>query len=183
MEHQSRKFLDLVSNSTIHGIHNLVKSSNSISKLSWVIIIIISFFANVYLIKSSIDDYFKYEVITKINLLHEDVPEFPGVSICSFNEDPNFNYIKACTFNNRNCSEYLVKEKNCFRFNSGFFRNGTKVQLLKSFINGQGLKLEMESSLYADNFYQIHVSNQSNDPDEKSYVRVGNGVETNLLLR
>jgi len=59
-----RKFLELLSNSSSHGIPNIIKTHNTWLKLMWFVFFLISLGCCSFLIISGFVQYFSYEVVT-----------------------------------------------------------------------------------------------------------------------
>lgn len=70
----------MISESTIHGLPNLIKTNNNFFKTIWLSAFLITIFACMYMIKNNFNSYLNYEVITKIDLIYEQPAKFPTIS-------------------------------------------------------------------------------------------------------
>ena len=71
--------------SSIHAIPNIIRNKNSIIKLIWFLCFIISTSVCIWFIINSINDFLKFEVTTKIDVVYQTEVIFPVVSICNLN--------------------------------------------------------------------------------------------------
>jgi len=91
-----RKFLELLSNSSSHGIPNIIKTHNTWLKLMWFVFFLISLGCCSFLIISGFVQYFSYEVVTSIRIVNDVPTEFPKITICNanlFTNDFAFKYL------------------------------------------------------------------------------------------
>ena len=77
---------NVLSNSTMHGLSNVINSKSLILKIMWLtfLILCITFFTKFSL--DSIADYLDYDVTTKIRRVYESPTIFPSISICNKNK-------------------------------------------------------------------------------------------------
>lgn len=74
---------ETLSNTTFHGLPNLARAKNRFQFIVWLSFTLISTCFCVALVISEIDNYFEYEVVTKIRSYHEYKVLFPKVTICT----------------------------------------------------------------------------------------------------
>lgn len=90
--------------STIHAIPNIIRTNRILIKLMWSICLLVSIGYCFFLVFQSISNYFEYEVVTKISVVHEIPTLFPAVSICnsnSFLTNYSFEYAKKILEKNK----------------------------------------------------------------------------------
>ena len=80
-----RKFKDLASSSTIHGIPNILRSSNAFIKILWSFFFLLSSGLCSYMVFLSVSNYFEYDVVTKVRIVDQAPILFPTVLICNAN--------------------------------------------------------------------------------------------------
>ncbi|CAF1084842.1 unnamed protein product, partial [Brachionus calyciflorus] len=74
---------DCIESSTSHGFPNIVRNENLFIKVLWSLCLVVSFGYCVYNLKNSFDDYFSYEVNTKITKERMSSIEFPTITFCN----------------------------------------------------------------------------------------------------
>ncbi len=79
------EFEDWCSNSTSHGIPNVVKSKNTVLKISWLILFILSSALCLYSVVPSVIKYLQYNENTGVQQIIDLPTEFPSVTICNLN--------------------------------------------------------------------------------------------------
>lgn len=157
IELQTSQMLEV---STFQGLSNMIRTKRSLFKLMWLISFFVSLSACVYYQVKTLIDYFEYEVVTTITTIPESNQEFPTITLCNaFNKSFELRFTHFY-FNHHDWKDEWkdhfevyndTSYGRCFRFNSGFTFNGTKVGILKSSgvvrTNGLefGLYLETES--------------------------------------
>jgi hypothetical protein len=86
-KNKKRKIFKLIretlSNTTFHGLPNLARATNRYQFVVWLSFTLISTCFCVALVISEIENYFEYEVVTKIRSYHEYKVFFPKVTICT----------------------------------------------------------------------------------------------------
>ena len=80
-----RKFKDLASSSTIHGIPNILRSSSVFIKILWSFFFLLSSGLCSYMVFLSVSNYFEYDVVTKVRIVDQAPILFPTVLICNAN--------------------------------------------------------------------------------------------------
>jgi hypothetical protein len=76
-------FKEWLSSSTSHGLPNVVRSNNNLIKIMWIIFFIISSAVCAYFLATSILQYLKYEVVSRMYVVYELPTPFPAVTICN----------------------------------------------------------------------------------------------------
>lgn len=110
----------LINATSIHGIGKIFNSLNLMSRLFWAFFVISSWVYCSYVITISIFNFLEYKTITNIDVVYEQRPEFPRITICGFQTAT-----WECTFNDIKCPVNSSREtsffygKNCTAFNSG----------------------------------------------------------------
>ena len=69
--------------SSIHGFSNIANNKHLPIKIFWAISVLVSTSVCSYLIVSSVLNYLKYEVTTKMSVISETTSPFPTISICN----------------------------------------------------------------------------------------------------
>lgn len=77
--------IELLRESTTHGLSNIFRTKKLILKLMWTIFFLISAGYCSYMIHNSISDYLSYNVITNFQTVFELPSLFPTVTICNLN--------------------------------------------------------------------------------------------------
>ena len=112
------KFLEMLAQTTFHGLGKLVTSKQLIQKIVWFILTLASYSYCSFYTNSLMISYFEYPVVTNIEDVYENQPLFPGVTICGHRKT------FSCYFNNMPCDRIpsMIIEKNdfCSIINSGF---------------------------------------------------------------
>jgi hypothetical protein len=78
-----------MSHTTIHGLPHFVKSTNYLLRTLWIICITLCISACGYLIYGGINDYLKYDVVTKTRVYKDTKITYPMITLCPTN--PIFN--------------------------------------------------------------------------------------------
>ena len=73
------------SESTAHGLPNIIKSENLFLKIIWIFFFILSSSFAIYLILDAVKTFMDFESVTKIEVTTDLPSEFPAVSICNIN--------------------------------------------------------------------------------------------------
>lgn len=79
------EFEDWCSNSTSHGIPNVVKSKNMVLKISWLILFVLSSALCLYSVIPSVIKYLQFNENTGVQQMIDLPTEFPSVTICNLN--------------------------------------------------------------------------------------------------
>lgn len=78
------KFLTLLS---LHGVSHIMKTQNTVVKLTWFVAILISVSMGCFLIEQTISDYNRFDVFTNTKRIHKPLT-FPGVVFCLTDDEP-----------------------------------------------------------------------------------------------
>ena len=81
----AKKLKDLAETSTSHGLPNIVRTNRLSIKLLWTICLLASVGACIYMVYKSVNDYYSYGVVTQIQVINENSPLFPTITICNIN--------------------------------------------------------------------------------------------------
>ena len=111
--------LNYMSNSSIHGFSNIVRTTNIVQRLIWIIIALAGSGCSFYSIRNYVVDYFDYPTVTKTEIINKPKPDFPVVRICGIDLRYTGFYFDE--------QLVIMKMKNvddqCYEFNSGKFHN------------------------------------------------------------
>ena len=77
--------IELLLDSSIHGIPNAFRSKNTLMKIIWITCFLISTGACAYSIIKSFQQYFEFEVVTQVRVIPEIPSEMPIITICNIN--------------------------------------------------------------------------------------------------
>ena len=72
--------------SSIHAVPNIIRNDNLIIKFIWFLCFIISTSVCVWFIIIGLNDFFKFDVTTKIDVVYKSEIIFPVISICNLNQ-------------------------------------------------------------------------------------------------
>ena len=75
------KVKDLLLSSTSHGLPNIFRTQRKLIKIMWFILFFTSTIVGTYTVYSTIDNYLKYEIVTKLEIIYQKPAEFPAVTI------------------------------------------------------------------------------------------------------
>ena len=80
-----QKWYSFVESTTLHGLQYVFTSPTLVRRILWTVFLLsgIAFFS--YQSSKLIRKYLSYSTATKVNLVYEDILEFPAVTICNFN--------------------------------------------------------------------------------------------------
>ena len=79
------KLLNCLQRTTSHGLPNISRTHNLAIRLLWITCTLISAGLCAFMIISSVNEYFEYDVVTKIRVIDQVPLEFPTITICSLN--------------------------------------------------------------------------------------------------
>ena len=80
---------DVVLSSTSHGLPNIFKSKRILLKIIWTLFFLISLGYCSFSIIKTINSYFNWEYLTKIEDFRENPTEFPAITVCNLNKYGN----------------------------------------------------------------------------------------------
>jgi len=156
----ANKLKILVSDSTTFGLPNIVKRERIYNKIFWLIFVLLGTIASFFFTIETLNDYFEYETITKIEYKYQHPLRFPTFTICSDLDPYYFNrkklkdlisnceikYDLTCKNDLDNYFELIEYEDmgTCCRFNSGKNVNGSLIPFLYSTIGGRDDYFELQ---------------------------------------
>jgi len=76
-------FLGCLSNTTGHGLPQIVKPGNPFLNVLWVIFYSVAIGGCSFLIYQAVDQYSQFDVITMTKIKRDTYMTFPGITICS----------------------------------------------------------------------------------------------------
>ena len=133
-----KELIDLGLTSTFHGIPNIAryfKQESIFLTLVWSITFILALLLFLVSTGLKISQFFRFEVTTSIEIVHEAPMLFPTVTICNLNGKKNQysidEFLLNCRFNSKDCNAsyftkfYVDSYEDCFRFNSQGERTST----------------------------------------------------------
>ena len=187
---------------TSYGIPHFLKSKNIFSQLFWLIYIIFGVGGSSWYIYDAITDYFKYDVVTKVESIYQQPLQFPTISFCAygkneFNEKNLKDLIISCWFNlDKDCEnnpnyyfESFTNQINgqCYRFNSGQNLLNKSVPFLNSTTGGRDdsffLNIKASYGLW------VWVHEPASPPKVEDYnnhngnaILVASGQENQLII-
>jgi len=80
-----QKWDNFVGSSTLHGLQHVFTSRTLARRILWTLFLLAGIAWFSLQTSKLLKKYFSYPVATKVNLIYEDAPEFPAVTICNFN--------------------------------------------------------------------------------------------------
>lgn len=181
------KTIEILSNSTIHGLPNIFKAPNLIRKILWMLLILIFSSFGIYMIIINILDYLEYDVTTKIVVVKEYPTQFPTITFYNL-KNYKLNYslddiLINCNFNDDFCKSTDFEELQdelgnvFYQFNNG--RNSThqKIEIKNSRRSGKANALRVQLFVgindEKDDSY-IHKSLSNYSPSDGFHVIVNN---------
>ncbi len=160
MENEVKNALEnFLSNTTIDGVCNVMKSKRYFHKIIWLLCLICCVSIGCWFVILIILKFTSFEVVINIESSLETPVEFPTVTICSrdqcsFNEkhltdlisECTFNYDKSCQTNPDNYFEsvFVPHDGICLKFNSGKNMSNQTVPILNSTIGGRDDSLNLQ---------------------------------------
>jgi hypothetical protein len=88
---------EIILASSIHGIPGILRTKHTFFKFVWAISFILSASACAFMLIKSINEYFKYEIVTTTTVKTEMPAKFPKITICNSNPlmtDEAIKYVK-----------------------------------------------------------------------------------------
>ena len=173
------KVYELSINSTSHGIPQALRNSHASLKILWTVCFLVSAVLCAIVVINSIDEYFEYDVVTKIRVIEKESLEFPTITLCH-----------TSPFSTRNGSDFFweivlnhtkkfADNKNFTLFNYTSYLNTELVPSLYYQLNNpkfndnqkKSLGLSIENMLY---YCQFHLS-ECNSRNFKWYFHLEYG--------
>jgi hypothetical protein len=188
------KSLELINQSSTHGLPKLFRTQRKSIKFMWLLLFIIFSSLGIYMVYKTVSNYLKYEIVTKIEVINEIPTEFPTVTVINLrnikSKEPLSNFLVWCSFNNQPCDE------NNFIFNKDKFGHTSySLKRNKSFIPGSfyGLRLlfhlgRTKQNIVGFDGLQIIVHNHSSSSGynlgySEMGLNVGSGFATLLSIK
>jgi hypothetical protein len=81
-------FEDWMTNTTSHGLPNVIKTKYWFIKIFWLLFYIIAFCYFSYTLVQTWVDYFSYGVLTTLTNVNDEIVDFPAVDFCNLNPTP-----------------------------------------------------------------------------------------------
>ena len=162
---------NLALSTSCHGIPNFYKTERILLKIIWLLFIIISFIACVLMVTKSVNDYFQYEVTTKIETIQTNSMTLPEISICiKKGQQKNESiHIYNCKFGlNNNCvtsytsGDYL--EYTCITLNTGLNSSLHPIELIKSDIGGVRNGIEIKMFIPGNDYVNVIITDNKFKP-------------------
>ena len=203
---------DILSNSSAHGLNRIIKAKRILFKIMWLLFFICSASSGVYMVTNSILDYFKYEVVTQIRVVHETPTQFPTVTFYNLknhNENASLSDVLiSCSFNSQSCeaTDFETKIDKAgniyYQFNSGHKKYNDRNQIKSVMQPGKTYGFQVElfaglpdpyivshglSSSNLDGFH-VTIHNYSIDPQYNGGVSndgidIPIGLETSIIVK
>ena len=138
----------ILETSTLPGLSNISKNQNILIRIFWIVCLLGLNVVSAFYITNTLIGYYNYETITNIDIIHEDLPQFPTISICvdylpnktmdKIMLDCKFDYIECSykDFSYERINNIILTVQACIRFNSGYNFTGNKVDILNSTYSG-----------------------------------------------
>lgn len=188
-------FNQIISKTTIHGLPNILNARHLIIRIVWLLFTLLAGSVCIYLIVSSIQNYFKYDVVTLIQEWPKNPFNFPTISFCNLNQ-PKTNYtlddiLIDCMFDGRQCSANSFTQFHdlyyglCYRFNEQGLLSVKRPGKINSF------QVYLFVGLVDDYFElgsttigaHVYIHNHSCLPSANEGVDVSTGFKANIILK
>jgi hypothetical protein len=112
------KLKNMIDNSSIHGIPNVIRTELKLTKYIWIFFLILSTSYCIYQIKETISSFLEFETTSKIKIESNLMIEFPMITICNKNafttpkgRDYFFKIIRENSFQDLNEATYIANAK------------------------------------------------------------------------
>ena len=168
----------LAISSTAHGIHHISNRVHKLSRIFWLLLLVISFVSSIHLITLEIINYLEYPVITNIEVVYKKDPEFPKITFCYKGNSSNL-ALFVCYFNQINCGIHLNQINNqCYIFNSGL--NNTFIRQSEITLES-GLQITFVNLNKSEEF-DVMITNPRKRYLTEEKIRVGNSIEKDIRI-
>lgn len=134
----------MLSTSSIHGVQRMYKAESKLSRIIWIIAILIAVIYSIKFITNGIEEFLRYDVVSFSHLIHEDTMIFPAVVLCVNTTRHEINLktlIVNCLFDKKPCdidSDFDTFDQisnglynHCMRFN-GYVNSTTVLKSVES---------------------------------------------------
>jgi len=172
------KTKSLMSGITFHGMPKLVRKQHFLITAAWLLLILASVTYCSYSLANDFIHYLHYEVVIDSEIVYEDHPEFPQITVCGMT---NF----TCVHNNHSCPEIFLEFENqeCKAINPRLsLINGTG-EIMKAIEPGyqKGVHITLNSKAIDDHL-TVYISNQSEKIKYNKGIVIPSIGETSLVL-
>jgi hypothetical protein len=75
----------VLENSTIHGLSNIIRNDSFLIRLMWILCFVLFSSSCAYMMLNTIQEYIRYEVVSRVDVKYENEIVFPMVTICRAN--------------------------------------------------------------------------------------------------
>jgi hypothetical protein len=172
------KTRSLMSGITFHGMPKLVRKQHFLVTVVWLLLILASVTYCSYSIANDFIHYLHYKVVIDSEIVYEDHPEFPQITVCGMT---NF----TCVHNNHSCPEIFLEFENqkCKAINPRLDLVNETGEIMKSIEPGyqKGVHITLNSKAI-DEYLTIYVSNQSEKIKYNKGIVIPSIGETSLVL-
>ncbi len=156
----------ILETSTLPGLSNISKNQNILIRIFWIVCLLSLNVVSAFYITNTLIGYYNYETITNIDIIHEDLPQFPTISICvdylpnktmdKIMLDCKFDYIECSykDFSYERIDNIILTVQACIRFNSGYNLYNKSIEIKKvsrsNLFSGLQLKLSLDNYITDD---------------------------------
>jgi len=163
---------------TFHGMPKLVRKQHFLVTVIWLLLILVSIAYCSYEVVNDVIHYYQYEVVVDSEIVFEEHPEFPQITVCGMTDF-------TCIHNNQTCPEIFFRFENqdCKAINPRLdLVNGTE-EIMKSIEPGyqKGVHITLNSKATED-YLTIYISNQSEKIKYNKGIVIPSIGETSLVL-
>jgi hypothetical protein len=201
--------MNYISTISIPGIPQIMSTNNFILKLTWILLIILTFGLGFWNIALTVTDYYRYDKITNIERVTPTNVTFPAITICNYNRYIKDLYVNGSFINSSNLTiltdkkstisnlinweytHFFSEESNTFlnvTSHLDFFKIPDNLDCLR--FNGvRNKSVELFTTNTTQDFFQISLFNSYNESlswGEYFNVRIVNKVRvfiTNNYLK
>lgn len=190
------------SDTTIHGIPNLVKNTLFFYQFIWIVCLLASFVGCAYLMSQTINGYLNYDVTTQIKTVKTPEVEFPTVSFCNLNfaiDDHDLALIKKIIEREPYINDYLIEQYDFIRYylstnlmlyHTNRYAERASIYLNRSVIscyfNQKPCKIDDMFSYYLDSFYgmcfRFNAGKNMNNSDVRILKSTNSGPLNGLQI-
>jgi hypothetical protein len=163
------KASNLIISSTSHGLPNIFRTQRISLKIMWLFFFVMCTCIGFFMVYSTISNYLKYEVVTRIEVINEIPAEFPSVTIINSKDPQSINPLKDqmpfCSFNSEPCTE---NDFETIYDNYGFvsFKFKKKLTYLTGISNGLLLIMFTNGTKgWGNDGIQVIIHNDTIDPE------------------
>ena len=103
--------VDLIEDSTMHGLPRMFKSKSWLVKIMWFFCFLGSTGYCVYLTLTSVFDFLDYDVVTSIETFREIPSTLPAITICNLNQYQNNNSFEFVENRSKLYKKFALEKK------------------------------------------------------------------------